>query len=73
MLRVEDIQHRPDTSDRLDKAAATQMVFEDAMIHVVDHLLRTTGANRLVLTGGVALSSRLRARHGADRVADFRV
>ena len=57
VLRVEDINHRPDTSDRLDKAAATQLVFEDAMIHVVDHLLRTTGATRLVLTGGVALNA----------------
>jgi len=57
VLRVEDIAHRPDTQDRLDKAAATQLVFEDAMIHVVDHLLRTTGANRLVLTGGVALNA----------------
>ena len=57
MLRVEDIHHRPDTQDRLDKAAATQLVFEDAMIHVVDHLLRVTGANRLVLTGGVALNA----------------
>jgi len=57
VLRVEDIKHRPDTQDRLDKAAATQMVFEDAMIHVVDHLLRITGANRLVLTGGVALNA----------------
>ena len=57
MLRVEDIQHRPDTQDRLDKAAATQLVFEDAMIHVVDHVLRTTGTNRLVLTGGVALNA----------------
>ena len=57
MLRVEDIKHRPDTQDRLDKAAATQLVFEDAMIHVVDHLLRTTGAHRLVLTGGVALNA----------------
>jgi carbamoyltransferase len=57
VLRVEDIQHRPDTKDRLDKAAATQLVFEDAMIHVVDHLLRTTGADRLVLTGGVALNA----------------
>src|SRR5260370_8075434 len=57
VLRVEDIQHRPDTKDRLDKAAATQLVFEDAMIHVVDHLLRITGANRLVFTGGVALNS----------------
>jgi carbamoyltransferase len=57
VLRVEDIQHRSDTSDRLDKAAATQLVFEDAMIHVVDHLLRATGANRLVLSGGVALNA----------------
>ncbi len=57
VLRVEDITHRPDTRDRLDKAAATQLVLEDAMIHVVDHLLRTTGAHRLVLTGGVALNA----------------
>jgi carbamoyltransferase len=57
MLRVEDIHHRPDTKDRLDKAAATQLVFEDALIHVIDHLLRETGANRLVLTGGVALNA----------------
>jgi carbamoyltransferase len=57
VLRVEDIDHRADTKDRLDKAAATQLVFEDAMIHVVDHLLRRTGANRLVLTGGVALNA----------------
>src|SRR3989440_6043640 len=57
VLRVEDIHHRPDTKDRLDKAAATQLLFEDAMIHVVDHLLRVTGANRLVLTGGVALNA----------------
>lgn len=57
VLRVEDIHHRPDTRERLDKAAATQLVFEDAMIHVVDHLLRLTGASRLVLTGGVALNA----------------
>jgi carbamoyltransferase len=57
VLRVEDIKHRPDTQDRLDKAAATQLLLEDAMIHVVDHLLRTTGAHRLVLTGGVALNA----------------
>jgi carbamoyltransferase len=57
VLRVEDIKHRADTQDRLDKAAATQLVFEDAMIHVVDHLLRQTRAHRLVLTGGVALNA----------------
>jgi carbamoyltransferase len=54
---VEDIHHRPDTQERLDKAAATQLVLEDAMIHVVDHLLRLTGTHRLVLTGGVALNA----------------
>jgi carbamoyltransferase len=57
VLRVEDIKHRADTQDRLDKAAATQLVFEDAMIHVVDHLLRQSGAHRLVLSGGVALNA----------------
>src|SRR5450631_1408850 len=57
VLRVEDINHRPDTKDRLDKAAATQLVFEDAMIHVVDHLLRLTGANPLALPCGVALNA----------------
>jgi carbamoyltransferase len=57
VLRVEDIQHRPETKDRLDKAAATQLVFEDAMIYVIDRLLRATGASRLVLTGGVALNA----------------
>jgi carbamoyltransferase len=57
VLRVEDIHHRPDTQERLDKAAATQMVFEDALIHVIDHLLRTTNTDRLVLSGGVALNA----------------
>lgn len=57
VLRVEDIHHRPDTRDRLDKAAATQLVFEDALIHIVDGLLRQTGARRLVLTGGVGLNA----------------
>ena len=42
---------RPDTQERLDKAAATQMVFEDALIHVIDHLhsadrQRPAGADR---------------------------
>lgn len=57
VLRVEDIHHRPDTQERLDKAAATQMVFEDALIHIIDHLLRTTNTDRLVLSGGVALNA----------------
>jgi carbamoyltransferase len=57
VLRVEDIRHLPNTRDRLDKAAATQMVFEDALIHIIDCLIRTTGSDRLVLTGGAALNA----------------
>ncbi len=57
VLRVEDIYHKPETQERLDKAAATQMVLEDALIHVIDFLIRKTGSNRLVLTGGVALNA----------------
>jgi carbamoyltransferase len=57
VLRLEDIQHRPNTRDRLDKAAATQMVFEDALVHIVDYLIQTTGSDRLVLTGGAALNA----------------
>ena len=57
ILRVEDIRHKPDTQERLDKAAATQMVFEDALIHIIDFLIRKTGSNRLILTGGAALNA----------------
>jgi carbamoyltransferase len=57
ILRVEDIRHKEDTQERLDKAAATQMVFEDALIHIVDHLIRATGSDQLVLTGGTALNA----------------
>jgi carbamoyltransferase len=57
VLRVEDIRHKENTQDRLDKAAATQLVFEDALIHVIGHFIRTTGSERLVLTGGTALNA----------------
>lgn len=57
VLRVEDIRHRPSTKERLDKAAATQMVFEDALIHIIDYLIRITLSDRLVLTGGAALNA----------------
>ena len=57
VLRVENIRHQPNTQDRLDKAAATQMVFEDALIKIIDCLIRTTGSDRLVLTGGAALNA----------------
>ena len=57
VLRVEDIQHRPNTQERLDKAAATQLVFEDALFHIIDGFIRKTGSDRLVLTGGAALNA----------------
>jgi carbamoyltransferase len=57
VLRVEDIKHKENTQERLDKAAATQMVFEDALMHVIGHFIRLTGSDRLVLTGGVGLNA----------------
>jgi carbamoyltransferase len=56
VLNVEDIRHPEITRDRVDKAAAVQMVFEDALVHIVEHLIRVTGSHRLVLTGGTALN-----------------
>jgi carbamoyltransferase len=56
VLRVEDIEHAPITVDRVDKAAAVQLVFEDALFHIVQHLIRATRSTRLVLTGGAALN-----------------
>jgi carbamoyltransferase len=57
ILRVEDIRHSPHTQDRVDKAAATQLVLEDALIHIVDGLIRESGSDQLVLTGGTALNA----------------
>ena len=56
VLRVEDIEHAPVTVDRVNKAAAVQLVFEDALFHIVEHLIRTTRSTRLVMTGGTALN-----------------
>lgn len=56
ILDVEDVRHPEITRDRVDKAAALQMVFEDALMHIVDALIRETGSSRLVLTGGTALN-----------------
>lgn len=57
VLSVEDAHHAPHTQQRVDKAAATQLVFEDGLFHVIDSFIRTTGSNRLVLTGGSALNA----------------
>lgn len=57
VLRIEEIRHSDNTRERLDKAAATQMVFEDALFHVIDHFIRSTGSEKLVLTGGIGLNA----------------
>ncbi len=56
MLNVDDVQHSEITRDRCDLAAATQLVFEDALFHIIDHYLRATGCDQLVMTGGTALN-----------------
>jgi carbamoyltransferase len=70
VLKVEDIQHAAVTTDRVDKAAAVQLVFEDALFHIVEHLVRTTRSTQLVMTGGTALNCvanmRLLDRFGPD-------
>jgi carbamoyltransferase len=57
VMRVDVSGETVDAQERFDKAAATQLVFEDALFHIVGHLIRTTGSNRLVLTGGTALNA----------------
>ncbi len=49
-------KHPAATRNHLDKAAATQMVFEDALFHIIDSFIRRTGSHHLVLTGGTALN-----------------
>ena len=41
---------------RLDRAAAVQLVFEDAVVHLVRHLKDVSGLRKLVWTGGSALN-----------------
>ncbi len=65
VLRVDDLQHADATNERVDIAAATQLVFEDVLFHVVDFMIRSTGSDRLVLTGGTALNC-LANMHLAD-------
>jgi len=56
ILNVENVEHSPITRDRVDKAAATQLLFEDVLFHIIEHLIVTTGSHKLVLTGGAALN-----------------
>jgi carbamoyltransferase len=62
VLNVDDIQHSEITRARVDLAAATQLIFEDALFHIVDHLIRATGSDRLVLSGGTALNGLVNMR-----------
>ncbi|MFT5355023.1 MAG: carbamoyltransferase [Polyangiales bacterium] len=41
---------------RLDRAAAVQLVFEDAVVHLVAHLIKESGSHKLIWTGGSALN-----------------
>lgn len=56
VLNIDDIDHTEITRKRVDMAAALQLVFEDALVHIVDHLIRHTGSHQLVLSGGTALN-----------------
>ncbi len=56
VLNVDDIQHAEITQERVNKAAALQMVYEDALFHMVDYMIRYTGSHRLILSGGTALN-----------------
>ena len=70
VLCVDQVQHCAVTRERVDIAAAVQLVFEDAVFHIVDYLIRTTGSDRLIMTGGSALNClcnmRLMERYNAD-------
>lgn len=41
---------------RLDRSAAVQLVFEDAVVHLVAHLIEVSGSDKLIWTGGSALN-----------------
>jgi carbamoyltransferase len=57
VMRVDLGSSSVDSQERFDKAAATQLVFEDALFHIIGHLIRSTGSRKLVLTGGTALNA----------------
>ena len=57
VMRVDIASNAVDQQERFDKAAATQLVFEDALFHIIGHMIRATGSRKLVLTGGTALNA----------------
>jgi len=56
VLKIDDIELANVTQERVDKAAALQLVFEDALFHIVGFLIRHTGSHQLVLSGGTSLN-----------------
>ncbi len=56
ILNVEDVKHHEITQERVDKAAAVQLLFEDVLFHILRHFIQTTGSHKLILTGGCALN-----------------
>jgi carbamoyltransferase len=56
VLRIDSPELSQVTQERVDKAAALQMVFEDALFHIADYLIRLTGSTQLVLSGGTSLN-----------------
>lgn len=57
LLKLDDARHlTPATRERLDKAAAVQLLLEDALFHLIDHFIRATGSHQLVFAGGTALN-----------------
>lgn len=58
------------TRARLDKAAAVQLLFEDAVQHVIERGLEHTGARAVVWTGGTALNA-VAAMHLAEARPDI--
>jgi carbamoyltransferase len=73
VMKVDAYGEIGDQQQRFNKAAATQLVFEDALFHIVGHMIRQTGSDRLVLTGGTALNAianmRLMERFDSDYYA----
>lgn len=57
VLDINSIQHSAITRDRVDLAAATQLVFEDVIFHIVDYLIRNSRSDQLVMSGGTALNA----------------
>jgi len=48
ILNVDDIEHAEITQERVDKAAALQLIYEDVLFHMVDHLIHIYLSDRSI-------------------------